>query len=259
MSKNISKSKNTGYVYAILLACGAVKVGMSKTDPHGRLKTHSHTAKLMRSSVYRYVVSGLLADPKSAEENLIDVCKSTSEPLSGREWFEGADFEKLEAKISNDYSGDSADTISKAVAIYKKNSSATVRNIRDFFIPESPKDDFFYLYDDLNIGGSIKSELLMVISRAGGKALYDYAVYQNMGCPSVVFITTNAVYSAYPNGCDKFDSLVDYLSDFELRKKDIADDIGCDPDELADPLAFSVDISTPLLARQWREVLEMQS
>lgn len=97
------------------------------------------------------------------------------------------------------------------------------------------------LFDQFNIGGDYRDELLELLEPHGGKEFYDIKS-EDLGCPAIVFIADKGVYSTWPDGCEYHETIEDFLEHHELTKNELAEDLGIDVSELAHPLEFSVDI-----------------
>ena len=95
-----------GYVYAILMSDGMVKVGRSSKSVSSRIKSHALTAKLRGVSIQKTVESGKLMDSRAAEKFLRNLCLSSSADVIAREWFMGADFDEIEDIFASRFNGD---------------------------------------------------------------------------------------------------------------------------------------------------------
>lgn len=87
-----SKIKSTGYLYAILMSDGLMKVGRTK-NKIARLSQHRTFARNAGLSVVNYSFSELLADAHDKEQQLMSFCRNNSTRVRSREWFYGANFD----------------------------------------------------------------------------------------------------------------------------------------------------------------------
>lgn len=104
----------TGYVYGVLFSDGLVKVGRM-SERSSRLSSYGVAASLRGSSVAKTVTSGFVVDSVREENKLIQWCREHGNQAAGREWFDGINFELLEAFILTDVKPSSDSEIKHAV------------------------------------------------------------------------------------------------------------------------------------------------
>jgi hypothetical protein len=92
-------------VYAALYSDGWVKVGVG-IRPKDRIAAHNSISMMRKATLVRSVISGNLANSAEAEAELIKFCSSQGRLAFGKEWFEGVDFDALDALITDRFSGD---------------------------------------------------------------------------------------------------------------------------------------------------------
>ena len=85
----------------------------------------------------------------------------------------------------------------------------------------------------------MKQELYRKLEAIGAADAIELAVMRT-GCPAQIVIFNDAVYEYSPSSTIKHDNLDAYLSSYDAEF--IAQDLGCDIDELGDPLDFSIDL-----------------
>ena len=103
----------TGYVYGVLFSDGLVKVGRM-SERSSRLSSYGVAASLRGSSVVKTVTSGFVVDSVREENKLIQWCREHGCQAAGREWFDGINFELLEAFILADVKPSSSSEIKRA-------------------------------------------------------------------------------------------------------------------------------------------------
>lgn len=83
---------DSGYVYCVLGSNGAVKVGMS-VRPKGRIRDLRSTMRVAMVEIVDWEISRIVAGPKMIEQSILEALRGRAKPLSGQEWFIGADYE----------------------------------------------------------------------------------------------------------------------------------------------------------------------
>ncbi|ROM84142.1 hypothetical protein BK655_12390 [Pseudomonas brassicacearum] len=111
-SENVSRFRE-GKVYAVLFSDGWLKVGRGR-DPKTRITSHAGASSMRNAHLVRSAESGVLANSGAAENQLIAFCESRGEPVHGREWFVGVEFDDVCQFINDNFKGDCPEYLAEA-------------------------------------------------------------------------------------------------------------------------------------------------
>lgn len=222
---------NIGYIYAIGFPNGRVKVGRS-INPIIRMRAIcSQSGYSYDDDVNKFYIE--TAQHAKVESKCHKNLSEISNRLAG-EFFD-CSFDEAVRVIKSQIITYTEDQLEDDRRIEKANTKAFVDGIKRIVTGSSS------LFDQLNIGGDFRGELLELFEPYGGKDFYDDKNIE-LRCSSIVFITDKGVYDTRPNGCDYYETIEGFLENHELTKNEVADDLGIDVCDLAHPLDFSVDI-----------------
>lgn len=88
-----------GYVYTVQFSDDSVKVGMSESDPQGRVAAHRRTMAKAGLDVKAFWISKRISNPAGMETALLWHCSANCSARINREWFEGVDYKSLHEHI----------------------------------------------------------------------------------------------------------------------------------------------------------------
>lgn len=220
-----------GYIYAIEFPNNRVKIGRTK-NPVLRMRA------ICSQSGYNYDTDVNKFYIETAQHSKVESkCHNHASEISNRlagEFFD-CGFDEAVSVIKSQVITYTTEQLEDDRRIEEANTNAFVDNIKKIAAGSSS------LFDQLNIGGDFRNELLELFEPYGGKDFYDDKNIE-LRCSSIAFITDDGVYDTRPNGCDYYETIDDFLENHELNKNEVADDLGIDVCDLAHPLDFSVDI-----------------
>lgn len=220
-----------GYIYAIGFPNDRVKIGRT-INPTQRMRA------ICSQAGYSYDADVNKFHIETAQCSKVEVeCHKRASEMSNRlagEFFD-CSFDEAVSLIKSKIVSYTAEQVEEEKRMEEIRADAFVTEMKRIASGHSST------FDELNIGGEFKSEILEHLEPYGGKDFYE-AKSMGFGCVAIIFITDHGVYDTWPNGCDYYNSVEGFLANHEATKKDVADDLGIDVCELGQPLDFSVDI-----------------